>query len=313
MLDIKKNILLQQQSRQNLHVSPEQKALITKLSTPNGLYFTLWGLFYLSFWIGGLSSVIVLKGHVYYQLIISLFMGSILHSLTIVQHDCGHQSAYKSKQLNLWVGRFLAWFIYMPFSTFTQLHRWHHTCLGQSPKDPDSWFYAKGHKYLFLRECLFMPRFIYLSLTRDDIKLEHKISVKKELIFNTLSLLGLWIFLCFIGRYDIALFAFILPMLSLSCIFNPISRGIEHYPLSCMHQDDERRLDLQHNTLSIHNRLLGLLWANINYHVEHHIYPRVCFYRLPYLSKILQDKQYLKQQHLYQNLAKYKKIYRQPQ
>jgi len=308
-MDIKHAILIQQKSRQELHVD-ENKDLIMKFSTPNGIYFTIWCIFYLSIWLLALYGIIVSES-LWVKLLLSLAMGSLLHTLTILQHDCGHQSAYKSKILNLWVGRFLAWFIYMPFTTFTELHRWHHTCLGQSPKDPDAWFYADGNRWLFLRECLFMPRFIYLSLTRDDIKSEHKTSIKKELCFNTITLVVLCLVLILIGRYDIALFGFILPMLSLGCIFNPISRGIEHYPLSCMSVHDERRLSLQHNTLSIHNRLLGLLWANINYHVEHHVYPRVAFYRLPAVTKLIQHKPYLKQKHLYQNLRKYKKIYTQ--
>ena len=41
---------------------------------------------------------------------------------------------------------------------------------------------------------------------------------------------------------------------------------------------------------TVTNRLLGLFWANITYHVEHHSYPRVPFYRLPRLHALLHSR-----------------------
>jgi fatty acid desaturase len=46
--------------------------------------------------------------------------------------------------------------------------------------------------------------------------------------------------------------------------------------------------------VTVSDRLIGLLWANINYHVEHHIYPGVPFVNLPRLAALLDNKPYLR-------------------
>ncbi len=38
---------------------------------------------------------------------------------------------------------------------------------------------------------------------------------------------------------------------------------------------------------------IGLIWANINSHVEHHLYPYIPFYRLPVTHKLLSGKNYI--------------------
>jgi fatty acid desaturase len=42
--------------------------------------------------------------------------------------------------------------------------------------------------------------------------------------------------------------------------------------------------------VTVTNYLLGLFWANITYHVEHHSYPRCPFYRLPRLHALLHNR-----------------------
>jgi fatty acid desaturase len=97
------------------------------------------------------------------KVVLSLLLANQLHAITVLQHDCGHGSAYKSSIANLWVGRFLAWFIFMPYTTFTVIHRRHHVYLGDPKKDPDEWFYAGGRLWL-LREVTFVPYFTLRSL-----------------------------------------------------------------------------------------------------------------------------------------------------
>jgi fatty acid desaturase len=82
-------------------------------------------------------------------------------------------------------------------------------------------------------------------------------------------------------------------MALLALIINPISRGYEHYPLAEMRRDAEERRDLRRNTVTITSPLLGLLWANITYHLEHHLYPRVPFFKLPAVHRLLEGKDYV--------------------
>lgn len=264
------------------------------MSQPNGWAFTAWSLLYLIIWAGLLVLVIQNQASLPWLFILSFLIGNQLHTITVLQHECGHQSAYNSAGANRWVGRFLAWFIFMPFTTFTELHRFHHGFLGDSEKDPDEWFYERGPLKLFIRECLFLPRFIFLSLTRAHIKPNMRRAIMLELVFNIASYAALIIGLVAIGWERVLIFGFLLPMLWLALVLNPISRGFEHYPLSMLSESDPHRRDLRHNTVTVTSPIMGFLWANITYHVEHHLFPRVPFYRLPALHRLLKEYDYLR-------------------
>jgi fatty acid desaturase len=222
-----------------------------------------------------------------------LLLANQLHALTILQHDCGHGSAYQNSRWNTWVGRFLAWFIFMPFTTFTEAHKRHHKYLGDPHNDPDEWFYANGGLWLFARECVFVPRFVYISLTRYGKQTAR--TVWFELLFNTMSWALLLALALQTDRFYELTMIMLLPVALLACVINPISRGYEHYPLTQLEPDDARRLDLRYNTVTVTNRWLGLMWANITYHVEHHMYPRAPFYRLPRINELMRDKSYIKE------------------
>jgi beta-carotene hydroxylase len=279
-------------ARLALALPPSCDAHVAQLSTPDGWRFSAWTLCYLGLWGAGLWALTLVRGQWLWQLLLSLFLGNQLHALTILQHDCGHRSAYASAGANLWVGRVLAWFVLMPFTTFTELHRRHHGFLGQRDKDPDDWFYGAGRGWMFVRECCFMPRFIYLSLTLP-FPTPVRRAVALELAFNLLTLLGLWLALLVAGHGDMVVFGLLLPMLLLACVYNPISRGYEHYPMASLPEGDARREDLRYNTVTVSSRLIGLMWANINYHVEHHMHPRVPFHALPALHRLFAGKAYL--------------------
>lgn len=277
------------------------------MSQPNGWVFSLWLAFYLTVWCG-LLVLLMQQTSLIGKFVLSFVIGNQLHTITVLQHECGHRSAYNSPAANRWVGRFLAWFIFMPYTTFTELHRYHHGFLGDPDRDPDEWFYERGPFLLFIREGLFLPRFIYLSLTRPHIKADMRRAIWFELGFNVISYSGLILGLLMAGLQDLLVFGFLLPMLWLALVINPISRGFEHFPLSFLPGKSTKRRDLQNNTVTVTNPVIGFLWANITYHVEHHLFPRVPFYRLPALHRMLRKHDYLKAKFPLAPIAAYKNI-----
>ena len=284
------NLPARQASRAALALPPALAAALDELAEPDGELFTAWTVAYLAVWAIGVAAIPA-TDLLAVKLLLSAFLGSQLHALTVLQHDCGHRSAYASPRANLWVGRLLALFVFMPFTTFTELHRRHHGFLGDSAQDPDEWFYERGPRWLFLRECLFMPRFIHLSLTRLPVGALRR-HIVCELACNSVvhaSLIGA---LLWSGATDLLLFGYVLPMFWLACVFNPISRGFEHLPMAELPPGDPGRGDLRLNTITVTSRVVGLLWANIGFHVEHHMYPRVPFYRLPALHRLFAGKAY---------------------
>lgn len=283
-----------QASRAALLLDASLASAVERLSEPDGWRFSGFAALYLAGWAAGVAAValaVATAQHPAWLWLASALLGSQLHALTVLQHDCGHRSAYRSAAANLWVGRFLAWFVFMPFTTFTEMHRHHHGALGDAARDPDEWFYEGGARGLFVREWLFVPRFVWLSLTRLPVGPARR-RVQRELAFNTLTHAALAAGLWAAGATGVLLYAWLLPMAWLALLFNPISRGYEHWPLATLPACDPRRGDLRCNTVTVRSRLMGVLWAHIGLHVEHHMYPRVPFHRLPALHRLFAGKAY---------------------
>jgi beta-carotene hydroxylase len=213
------------------------------------------------------------------------FLASQLHTLTILQHDCGHGSAYRSLWMNRWVGRLLAWPIVLPFTAFQEVHKRHHWYLGNPKKDPDEWFYAAGPRMLFLREMLFSPYFVRLALTK------YGPSVRMRVLRELAGTLAVWGSAAYLllqqGRGADFFFALVFPVLGLAMVISPLARGYEHFPMCFLSPDDPARMSIRSNTVTIRNPVLAFLWANITYHVEHHLFPQTAFFHLPAVHRIL--------------------------
>jgi fatty acid desaturase len=291
--------------RAELKVDRERQAQLLALQQPDPVRFLLWSALHVAVWVAG-AAAILLSEHWLVQLLAVLALGNQMHAFTILQHDCGHQNAFRSGTWNLWVGRFFAWFIVFPYSSFTECHKHHHRYLGDAERDPDEWNYAGGVKWMFLRIAVFVPRFTYFSLVRYGSKVRNL--VLRELVFNLLTMVALGVWFASMGMLYQFVLIFILPVLLLALLINPISRGYEHFPMATLGSEDEQRLDLAQNTITIPSRVLSLIWANINYHVEHHVYPGVPFFNLHKVHALLDNKPFLRDRWLLARL-----FARQPQ
>lgn len=159
--------------RELLEVAEQDREQLKMLLRPNGNRFTLWFMLHFGIWVL-LAGLIFIMDNPVIQILLCLLLGNQLHALTILQHDCGHGSAYERNASNQWVGKFLAWFIILPFTTFTEAHKKHHKLLGDPKGDPDEWFYSAGPILLFFREWFFVPRFIFITLTSYGGKIRQK-------------------------------------------------------------------------------------------------------------------------------------------
>ncbi len=286
-------------SRARLRLSGSAQHELNALMKPAPAVFLRWLAIHLGVWLAAALLVLASDSLLLHALAV-LVMGSQLHAFTVLQHDCGHQSAFASTRLNNAVGRALAVFIVFPYSAFTECHKNHHRYLGDVHKDPDDWHYAGGVKWLFLRIALFVPRFIWFALTRYGSAVRNRVLL--ELAGNLLLMAALAAVFASQGLIYAFVLIFVLPLLLLAVVFNPLSRGYEHFPMATLAEDDPARLDLAHNCVTVSSRLLSLAWANINYHVEHHAYPAVPFHNLPRLAELLANKPYQRDRWLLERL-----------
>lgn len=275
--------------RAALKVAREDQAELGALLQPAPARFLAWTALHLAVWAGGVATAL-LAGHWAIGLAAVLVIASQLHALTVLQHECGHRNAFRSPAANLWMGRALAWFIVFPFTAFTECHRRHHRHLGDPVHDPDEWHYASGRWWMIPRIATFAARFTWLSMVRYGARVRG--TVLRELAFNLASIAAIAAAFAWHGRLDLFALAFVAPLLVLTLVINPVARGYEHYPMATFGDDAHGRLDLARNTITVTSPAIGLLWANINYHVEHHVYPAVPFYHLPALHRLLRDRHY---------------------
>ncbi|GAB1255548.1 hypothetical protein NBRC116494_00500 [Aurantivibrio plasticivorans] len=289
------------QSRRGLTVDENAKPFLRQLMKLNERRFLLYLGCHVAVWIFAATAIVQID-NLAFQIVLSIILGNQLHAFTVLQHECIHGTAFKAKNINYWLGVILAWFIIMPYTTFKECHLCHHRYLGDTCKDPDEWNYGGGTVLsMLLRIMTFVPRFVFISTTRYGNLVAKRVLV--ELLTNIITWLLLGVTLIYTGHGAEFFLIFVLPLLILAVVINPASRGYEHFPLVYMKQDDQfLRADIAKSTVSVTHPVFSILWANINYHVEHHVYPGVPFYNLPALSKLMNSKNYLRRRFIFEKI-----------
>ena len=260
---------------------------IKRLMVPDGRKHLLFGLPYILSYFGCIA-LILWTNNLALEIVTALVMGNQLYLLFILHHDCVHFTACRSQRMNVVLGRFYALFMVKTFTATLETHRRHHAHLGDPDKDPDDMFYAGGMGQVWIRFWQNFSWHTYLSMTQYGPR------SKRLVLFEQLANLGFWavvhLVLYQFGMLREALFIFWIPAAAIIMVIGPLTRAYEHLPLAHYARDDARRYDITANTVTVTSRALGLFWANITYHVEHHAYPRVPFYRLARVHDLLHSR-----------------------
>ncbi len=83
-------------------------------------YLALWVLMYFS-----------MRWSIWITLLLGIVNAFFLVRIFIIQHDCGHQSFFKSKKLNNIVGFTCSFFSFIPYKYWAKIHNFHHGHSGQ--------------------------------------------------------------------------------------------------------------------------------------------------------------------------------------
>jgi beta-carotene hydroxylase len=262
-------------------------AEIKNMMVADGRKHLLFGLPYLLAYFG-CAAIILYTDNLALEIATALVMGNQLYLLFILHHDCVHFAACRSRPLNIWLGRLYALFLVKTFTATLETHLRHHAHLGEPGKDPDEMFYAGGIRWAWFRYWQNLSWHTFLTLTEYGPKARRLVIV--EQLTNVAFWAGVHVVLYQLGMLREAIFIFWIPVAAIMFVIAPVTRVYEHLPLALYSPDDNRRYDIASNTVTVTSRLLGLFWANITYHVEHHSYPRVPFYRLARLHALLHSR-----------------------
>jgi len=218
---------------------------------------------------------------------LAFVQGFTVFNFTVLLHEVVHHTIFERRRPAL--ERALGWLYAVPSgisaSQFTRWHLDHHAELGSSVDDPKRHHLspkvnARWFKLLYCSPALFPIYFraarkesaTYPPELRRRIALERRVSIATHLA----ALGAIWT----LFGAAVALRAYILPIFFVFPIAFTLNRLGQHY-------DIDPTDPTKWSTLVRGSWFWDFVFLNSNYHLEHHYFAGVPFYRLPALQRAL--------------------------
>ncbi len=267
-------------SRRNL--SPEKQRAIRELHGLDKRWNAIILLHY-GIWIA-CASIAVANDSLALDLLCYTLAGLALSSLSVLGHESSHNLFTRNPKIDRWIGFVCGLPILFSAMGYRILHPMHHKYL-HTEKDPDDIENVTRDSRLLSALYVFLFVFgVYLYLIMVPLNGirrgagREKWSVALEWIaMVAIAVMG-WVML----PMEVMLEGWLYPLLVAGQIAN--LRGIaEHGMTTGGNEFTDTRTVTTHPVLSF-------LMCNINYHLEHHLYPGVPWYNLPKLHQLLQPE-----------------------
>lgn len=238
----------------------------------------------------------------FYNPLIYLFTIIIIatrqHAIGILSHDVVHYRFLNNRKVSDWLGNiFITWPLFFTVPGYRSMHLRHHSKLN-TEFDPD-WVRRKGKSdwmYPMTRKKLYMMLFFDLTginfyqniqklfLPKSDKTLKKDFK-NVETSYYVFMFCYYILFLSTIVFYNVGFEFFIYWIVPYFTVFKFIKRiraVAEHFGIPNLPMNEITRT-------TIVGPVEAFLFAqhNINYHLDHHLYPGVPFYNLKKLHKLL--------------------------
>jgi fatty acid desaturase len=224
------------------------------------------------------------------------FIGARQHALLILMHDGVHYRLFRSRRLNDWTAEIvLAWPNLISARAYRKNHFAHHRYLNTG-QDPDwarrqgdsTWVFPKHPArlaLLMLRDLSGLGAIYYLKLAlmllSKDTGVSRGFLVARYGFYSVVIAILAWF-----GTIHLLLMFWFVPLFTWMTVIFRIRSIAEHSAI-------EGRANAYAQTRSTRATVLEHIFVapkNVNYHIEHHFYPSVPFYRLPELHRVLMAK-----------------------
>jgi beta-carotene hydroxylase len=192
-----------------------------------------------------------------------------LYCLYTVNHEAAHGNAHPNRHVNIWLGRISAALEGMTFPLFRAIHMQHHAHTNDPERDPD---FIIGRQPRWL-----LPVWTVMRLTYDNLFMvrnrlwagrpqhfrEHLFTVAIQVAAVATGFAA--------GGFDFVLWGWIGPALVSGALLELTVAWAVHYPHESQHR-------LEHSRI-LHSKFLQVLTLNQNYHLVHHLWPRIPWFR----------------------------------
>jgi fatty acid desaturase len=218
---------------------------------------------------------------------LALVQGFTLFNFTVLLHEVVHHTVFESRRPT--AERVLGWLYAVPSgisaSQFTRWHLDHHAGLGSAEDDPKRHHLspkinARWYKLLYCSPALFP---IYFRAARRESltyagNLQRRIAAERRV--SIVSHLAVLVLIWTLAGGAAALRAYVIPVFFIFPIAFMLNRLGQHY-------DIDPGEPAKWGTLMRGHWFWDFAFLNSNYHLEHHYFPGVPFYRLPALQRAL--------------------------
>ena len=235
-------------------------------------------------------------------IIMLVFIGTRQHAVFVLVHEATHFRLFSNRTLNDAMGTLLGAIICISFQRYRNLHFKHHSHLYQK-EDPDLPLqsgYPQGFFHLFkklsrdLLGATFLKTYAYFwrisaTLPLDSNRTGGSLRLRRNLDLTLTILVYITVgTLSFIN--ELALFfllCWILPLLTIVPAIFRLRAICEHGAVS--------NIICPLNSSRTNSGSKFLIWTlfphNVNYHLEHHLYPSIPQYNLPKVHQVLSKTQ----------------------
>ena len=291
---------------------------IKRLSQPNNLR-SVWAIGGEYLICGSAIGISIWADYWPVYILAAIVVAARQHALAILLHEATHYRLFTSRRINDLVSNlFLAFPLGVSTELYRRYHNRHHRFVNDEQLDPDLtvvqadedwewpktvgegiWLFARDltglsvfrmYKMLWARYSPW-PGFVpllsskqeYTSSLNERVLLLCWTAMVASLVFAT----NAWLYV---------LLLWLVPASTVLIVINRIRALAEHYGIDETHELNHSRTVIT----SWWERFL-LSPHNVNYHLEHHLFPSVPCFRLPELHDcLMQDKVYAREAHLTQ-------------
>ena len=223
------------------------------------------------------------------------FIGSRQHALLVLMHDGVHYRLLRNRRLNDWISEVvLAWPHLVTARQYRKNHFGHHKYLN-TPQDPDLIRRKGDPAWVFPQATAELAR----TMFRDATGLNALAMLKLAAAVAKADSVPTWFAAARYGFYGTVLAVtiylhvftafllfWIVPMFTWLVLIMRLRSIAEHHAIDGPQSEYGLTRTTQANLLE----RVFVAPKNVNYHIEHHFFPSVPFYRLPDLHEILMSK-----------------------
>jgi len=226
-----------------------------------------------------------------YWPLLLLPQGLLIISLFHLEHECIHDTPFRTQWLNKTVGAVCGIILLLPCEWFRYFHRDHHRYTQVEGKDPELDTKKPETKAQWMLHISGLPMFkalvvllVQISAGRIDGNYVPE-KAKNAVIHQTRTMTCIYALLLLISLFaqsTLLLWIWVVPL--------QIGQPFLRLYLLAEHTLCDKTDDMFRNTRTVlTNPIVRWFTWNMPYHTEHHVYPGVPFHKLPTLHKKMQE------------------------